>query len=426
MENENGKLGHVNRVATIYPIQFYNISTNTQNLTSNTQITKHILAPSAGSGQANNMDIATIQDSGIDAKIYYNHSDLLQSSSVMTDQTGAIAETLDYYPFGQIRIDKIAAPAGAAGPAAFTEQRKFIGQEFDQDTGLNYLNARYYNSALARFISQDPMFWNFNADWLSDPQTQNAYSYARNNPITGSDPSGLTPYFVPGFQAPIFARSQATDSNISQVMDWMTGAFGSQAQFYGWSQRDNETAISNAAQGLATRVMADIANGSGDGIVDFVGHSEGGRVAGQAEKILKGNGVIARNTIIGGTPIVKSDFDLGATQNMIVGSNADDPIQRIGGNFHGLVSASGIAGGIAGFGMCGPWCAGAGYIYGTILGYGQAGISGRTIKGADNVSLKSVIDNEQKTNGQRGSSYEHSATIFSKAAQNEYSNHIKK
>jgi len=68
MENENGKLGHVNRVATIYPIQFYNISTNTQNLTSNTQITKHILAPSAGSGQANNMDIATIQGSGAQYK----------------------------------------------------------------------------------------------------------------------------------------------------------------------------------------------------------------------------------------------------------------------------------------------------------------------------------------------------------------------
>ena len=188
MENENGKLGHVNRVATIYPIQFYNISTNTQNLTSNTQITKHILAPSAGSGQANNMDIATIQGSGADAKIYYNHSDLLQSSSVMTDQTGAIAETTDSYPFGEIRLDT--HPSTGSGSSAFSEQRKFIGQEYDADTGLNYLNARYYNSALARFTSQDPMLFAAPEKLLEDPQQLNFYSYARNNPITASDPTG--------------------------------------------------------------------------------------------------------------------------------------------------------------------------------------------------------------------------------------------
>ena len=63
----------------------------------------------------------------------------------MTDSTGAIAETMDYYPFGEIRFDE-AAPAGAAGSPAFSEQRKYIGQEYDADTGLNYLNARYYNS----------------------------------------------------------------------------------------------------------------------------------------------------------------------------------------------------------------------------------------------------------------------------------------
>ncbi|MBI1866507.1 MAG: type IV secretion protein Rhs, partial [Candidatus Staskawiczbacteria bacterium] len=32
-----------------------------------------------------------------------------------------------------------------------------MGQEYDAETGLNYLNARYYNSNIGRFISQDPM-----------------------------------------------------------------------------------------------------------------------------------------------------------------------------------------------------------------------------------------------------------------------------
>ncbi|MEK7658752.1 MAG: RHS repeat-associated core domain-containing protein [Patescibacteria group bacterium] len=100
----------------------------------------------------------------------------------MTDSAGAIAETMDYFPFGEIRINS----------GSYSEQRKYIGQEYDQDTGLNYLNARYYNSSIGRFISEDPMFWAISAEWLQDPQNQNAYSYARNNPITLSDPSGET------------------------------------------------------------------------------------------------------------------------------------------------------------------------------------------------------------------------------------------
>ncbi|OGZ63512.1 MAG: hypothetical protein A2998_02140 [Candidatus Staskawiczbacteria bacterium RIFCSPLOWO2_01_FULL_37_25b] len=101
---------------------------------------------------------------------------------MITDETGAIVETTDYYAFGKIRLD--------SKTTDFSEQRKYIGQEYDEDTGLNYLNARYYNSTIARFVSQDPVFWNFDSSWLADPQNQNAYAYARNNPITGSDPTG--------------------------------------------------------------------------------------------------------------------------------------------------------------------------------------------------------------------------------------------
>jgi RHS repeat-associated protein len=61
---------------------------------------------------------------------------------------------------------------------------------------LNYLNARYYDGNRGRFVSSDPIFWSFDQDkniyqnFLMDPQSQNSYSYARNNPITRSDPEG--------------------------------------------------------------------------------------------------------------------------------------------------------------------------------------------------------------------------------------------
>jgi RHS repeat-associated protein len=106
---------------------------------------------------------------------------------VVTDSTGAIIETADYYPYGSIRLDT----------GSFKEQRKYIGQEYDNETSLSYLNARYYDGNRGQFISQDPVFLNpegqgkeiFTA-FLTDPQTQNSYSYARDNPITLKDPDG--------------------------------------------------------------------------------------------------------------------------------------------------------------------------------------------------------------------------------------------
>jgi len=163
---------------TIYPTQFYNSASSLP--AGNTTITKHIFA--------NNVDIATVQGSGAAAKVYYATTDSLNSSTIMTDSTGTIAETMDYFPFGEIRLDT--HPSTSSGSSAFSEQKKYIGQEYDPDTGLNYLNARYYNSTLARFISQDPMSWNFDQAWLSDPQAQNAYSYGRNNPLIYADSDG--------------------------------------------------------------------------------------------------------------------------------------------------------------------------------------------------------------------------------------------
>ena len=158
---------------TYYPTKFYNID----NSAPTPKATKHVFANSA--------NLATIQGRGAEAMIYYNSADSLNSSSIMTDSAAALVETLDYYPFGGIRID--VKPADSS----FSEQRKYIGQEFDEATGLNYLNARYYNADIGRFTSQDPMFWSIDKDWLTDPQNQNSYSYARNNPIISSDPSGL-------------------------------------------------------------------------------------------------------------------------------------------------------------------------------------------------------------------------------------------
>lgn len=155
-----------------YPTTYYN--------TDGTIPVKHIVA--------NGMQVATIKGTGTTATVYTNASDTVQSTNVSTNSSGALVELEDYHPYGASRIDWQYSPD-------FDEQRKYIGQEFDRDSQLSYLNARYYNPAIAKFISQDPVFWEIGSskdgvNALKDPQSQNSYSYAGNNPIVNSDPSG--------------------------------------------------------------------------------------------------------------------------------------------------------------------------------------------------------------------------------------------
>jgi len=62
---------------------------------------------------------------------------------------------------------------------------KYTGQEEDPETGLYYYNARYYDPILGRFISADSIVGN-----PRDPQDLNRYTYANNNPLKYTDPTG--------------------------------------------------------------------------------------------------------------------------------------------------------------------------------------------------------------------------------------------
>ncbi|MCM1964802.1 RHS repeat-associated core domain-containing protein [Streptomyces sp. G1] len=79
-------------------------------------------------------------------------------------------------PFGELRT----SPSTAFGP------RGFVGGTTDP-TGLTHLGAREYDPVLGRFLSVDPIIDH------GDPAQMNAYSYAHNNPVTKSDPTGLRP-----------------------------------------------------------------------------------------------------------------------------------------------------------------------------------------------------------------------------------------
>jgi RHS repeat-associated protein len=64
----------------------------------------------------------------------------------------------------------------------------YRGQQYDSDLGLYYLRARYHNPNTGRFWNQDT-FEGTN----EDPQSLHKYTYAHNNPVNLSDPSGNSP-----------------------------------------------------------------------------------------------------------------------------------------------------------------------------------------------------------------------------------------
>jgi RHS repeat-associated protein len=106
--------------------------------------------------------------------VYYYHTDHLGSSSIITNTSGTKVNELYYYPYGKTRY---------ALDSSLTH--KFTGQEEDEETGLYYYGARYYDPAIGRFVSADSIVPDF-----SDPQTLNRYSYCRNNPLIYTDPTG--------------------------------------------------------------------------------------------------------------------------------------------------------------------------------------------------------------------------------------------
>lgn len=104
--------------------------------------------------------------------------DLSGNMVFITDDTGAVAAKFSYTPFGEVLDRTIGNPAcdipiGFAG--AFGVLR--------EPNGLYYMNARYYDPTVGRFLSEDPLGLGGGDLTL--------YSYAGNNPVVFVDPSGL-------------------------------------------------------------------------------------------------------------------------------------------------------------------------------------------------------------------------------------------
>ncbi|MFH1263200.1 MAG: RHS repeat-associated core domain-containing protein [Pseudomonadota bacterium] len=103
------------------------------------------------------------------------HPDYQDSIHLVSKPDGSPALTTTYKPYGE--------PLSKTG--SYAESLSYTGQRQDSSTGLFYLHARYYDPALSRFISPDPITPGKEIVKL------NHYAYADNDPINNTDVSGM-------------------------------------------------------------------------------------------------------------------------------------------------------------------------------------------------------------------------------------------
>ncbi|WP_171056241.1 RHS repeat-associated core domain-containing protein [Paenibacillus sinopodophylli] len=103
---------------------------------------------------------------------YNSHGDVVK----ITDASGATLNAYEYDIWGNLSSqteEKISNPF------------KYTGEVYDEESGLYYLRARYYDPSIGRFITKDTY-----EGEITNPLSLNLYTYVHNNPLIYIDPSG--------------------------------------------------------------------------------------------------------------------------------------------------------------------------------------------------------------------------------------------
>jgi RHS repeat-associated protein len=125
----------------------------------------------ASYAQGQNIDEPLAMDRS--GTVDYYEQDGLGSVTSLTSATGTVAQSYTYDSFGNT--------TNSSG--SLTNFFRYTGREFDTETGLYYLRARYLDPTTGRFISEDPIGLGGGIDF---------YRYADNNPVIYTDLFGLT------------------------------------------------------------------------------------------------------------------------------------------------------------------------------------------------------------------------------------------
>ena len=192
-----------------------------------------------------------------DPDTYYYILNLQGDVVKLVDETDAEAAVYAYDAWGNI------LPNSTSGPMADINPLRYRGYYYDTETGWYYLQSRYYDPVIHRFINAD----SYASTNVKNVLSCNMYAYCENNPSNAADPSGRFLFTLIG--AVVGAAVGAIDAAINGE-DILTGA------------------LSGAASGAITGAAADVllvTGGSGIAVVGVMALAGGlGEVASTAVK----------------------------------------------------------------------------------------------------------------------------------------------
>ena len=134
-------------------------------------------------------------------------------------------------PFGNER--------GTAG-VNLQNHKGFLGRTRDDASGFQPLGARMYDPVVGRFLSVDPVLD------PNDPLQSNGYSYAQNNPVTYSDPSGLSISLTASEKSAALAGAGLSPSQVAQAQAMMGKSLSSVILAIAWETLKDFIGINDA------------------------------------------------------------------------------------------------------------------------------------------------------------------------------------
>jgi RHS repeat-associated protein len=160
---------------------------------------------------------------GAGAAPFFHHRDHLKSIKVITNASGVEVQRTTYAAYGD----------RSSQTGSHVETKSFIGERRDEESGLLFLNARFYDPALGRFISPD--WWDPNKPGVGTCR----YCYADNDPVNKSDANGH------------WAQGAVIGAIVDGSIQLGQMAFGTRDSF-SWGQFGASISIGLATGGLST------------------------------------------------------------------------------------------------------------------------------------------------------------------------------
>ena len=128
-----------------------------------------------------NQPFAMIYKHGSEAELYYYLVNAQGDVAAILDSSGTMVASYNYGAWGSCTVyNSSDAAIGDLNPL------RYRGYYYDAETGFYYLQSRYYDPAICRFINADAYATTNAGSFLSC----NMFAYCENNPIMWIDPTG--------------------------------------------------------------------------------------------------------------------------------------------------------------------------------------------------------------------------------------------